>query len=321
MVDRKKAFEDFRHYKKEHFVNSVLSGDAIRSVRLASELLNHDSEVSGLEGGKGLFYLDPVTSFAFQNKGRGYSGEITVFLPHGALSRASEEAGRSLVDRAESVSDISPLLGNRGGWSICNTKDGDRDGHVVGFWNDGGSSRLTVHIRELERGLLMPSNGFHADDDEVSFKRRLPILSGDGIVLHATRSMTSMSRDPDYLAASYMAIHAGMTTNEKFKTMQEFADELPGNKSTFSRLGERGSVPDIKTADGASLFLREQEYGFSPTAMALQSVFSVRPEEVRDIRRSVANYIRDTIQPAWVPSHIDKEAKKSVIETVMSFAR
>lgn len=354
MAEVKESYDLYEfHGRGQNLIKSSMEVDVVRSMKLMRDLLAHVEQARGVSVAADSLnddpwidpaelaarprdqqivdedlYLDPVTSFAIENDGRGYRGEITIFVPNGFWGEFNKDSEKSL----------GVLVGDEGyrgdgpsQWRIDNAAYAAEDGVVIARWqNEVGKPSMVLHIRELESDMKRMSRGSINYENDLSWSGDItvPALTGRGIVEHATRNLQTLARDPDYRAAAQMAIYTGMAGPEDGYSAMQRTRGVSFNTDTMefgfsaSRLHEKDDLPDIKTKAGASLFVPEEEKaGLGDGPQALFSVFGVRPNVLPDIRKAAAEYVVNTIKPEVVPEYLAKETAKPFLKSVLSLGR
>lgn len=249
--------------------------DAEKAMALADELLGYEAMRKA--------YLDPVTSYALQNDGAGYNREVTVFVPHGMLDEVAKSSHTSrYMTLDDAVTSYERSFRNRNEpipWGFNDTGDAEKEGyfHAYLIQRDGEKGDgLSVHFRELERGMVKPETYVEqsrtADGEDVS----LPILTGKGMVQHVTRNVSSMALDTDYKAAAFMAIHTGLADAD-YEPMQQ------------KDIGS-GRDPEIYTAAGKALFVPQQAGDRADITRLLDRAYGLDQNEAEKVLASVERY-------------------------------
>lgn len=251
--------------------------DAANAVEMVDVLLG-----SGDRG-----YLDPVTSFAAKHDGAGYSREITFYVPEGTIKDAMRIRGAShLFDDLHKVArrlEADASVGFE--WSIENGKAAIEDGMFTGFYlGDEESMQLVVHVRERERGLAMPE----IEKPGIGYSGIAgAILTGNGIVQHATRSISAMARDPDYLAAAYMAIASG----DADRPLVPLAKSSP---MTERRNGMAGA--EITSSQGQAMFLATEPSQREVMAAVMAQCYGIKGHEFEQVSAKVERFADEKME-------------------------
>lgn len=249
--------------------------DAEKAMALADELLGYEAMRKA--------YLDPVTSYALQNDGAGYNREVTVFVPHGMLDEVAKSSHTSrYMTLDDAVTSYERSFRNRNEpipWGFNDTGDAEKEGYFHAYLIQRGGEKgdgLSVHFRELERGMVKPETYVEqsrtADGEDVS----LPILTGKGMVQHVTRNVSSMALDTDYKAAAFMAIHTGLADAD-YEPMQQ------------KDIGS-GRDPEIYTPAGKALFVPQQAGDRADITRLLDRAYGLDQNEAEKVLASVERY-------------------------------
>lgn len=241
-------------------------------------------------------YLDPVTSFAWKHDGSGYNREITVFLEKGAIRDSLRIRGGHHFDSVDRIAKrLTDEYKSEFAWEFDNGRSAIEDGTFSGWYlGDENRLQLVVHIREIDRDMKPPEIEHIELDNSYGFSERATILTGNGIVQHATRSISSMSRDPDYLAAAYMAIAAGDAKGKFVPIQQGYPVER--------REGING--PEIASPEGKATFLAEGERHRGSVHSVLINNYGQSAQQIAEIADIVTDYTRDQMAGVYREPYI-----------------